>query len=60
MEICINNRPSLIALVGYACEHDIDLEDWIKYWFANNVNYILNQKQNYNTMVQNLQRGAIA
>lgn len=55
-----HNRPSLIALVGYACENDIDLDDWIKQWFTANVTYILNQKQNYLQMVKSLQKGAVA
>jgi hypothetical protein len=55
-----HNRPSLIALVGYACENDIDLDEWIKQWFAANTTYILNQKRNYELMVQSLQKGAIA
>lgn len=54
------NRPSLIALVGYACENDIDLDEWIKQWFVANTTYILNQKQNYLHMVQSLQKGAVA
>lgn len=55
-----HNRPSLIALVGYACEHDIDLDEWIKKWFAANAMYILNQKQNYLHMRESLQRGVCA
>lgn len=55
-----HNRPSLIALVGYACEHDIDLDEWIKEWFTTNTTYILNQKDNFNAMVQNLQKWATA
>lgn len=54
-----HNRPSLVALVGYACENDIDLDEWIKQWFIVNSNYILNQKQNYLQMVASLQKGAI-
>lgn len=54
------NRPSLIALVGYACENDIDLDEWIKHWFETNVSYILNQRDNYLQMVANLQKGAVA
>lgn len=49
-----HNRPSLIALVGYACENDIDLDGWIKRWFATNTTYILNQKQNFLFMVNHL------
>jgi len=51
------NRTSLIALVGYACENDIDLDEWIKQWFAVNTIYILNQKRNFEIMVQALQKG---
>ena len=54
------NRPSLIALVGYACENDIDLDEWIKSWFVANTTYILNQKDNFNLMVQNLQKEVAA
>ena len=55
-----HNRPSLVALVGYACENDIDLDEWIKQYFAANVNYMLNQKQNLHMMINSLQKGAIA
>lgn len=54
------NRPSLIALVGYACENDIDLDEWIKQWFATNTIYILNQKDNFNAMISNLKKGTAA
>lgn len=56
-----HNRPSLVALVGYACEHEIDdqLEEWIKKFFVTNVTYNLNQKQNYLHMINTLQKGAI-
>lgn len=51
-----HNRPSLIALVGYACENECDdkLQEWIKQWFATNTIYILNQKQNFTKMVNSL------
>lgn len=55
-----HNRPSLIALVGYACENDIDLDEWIKQWFSANAMYALNQKRNFELMVQSLQKGATA
>lgn len=47
-----HNRPSLIALVGYACENECDdmLKDWIKVFFAKNSKYILSQKENYEYM----------
>ena len=51
------NRPSLIALVGYACENECDdlLNEWIKRWFVAHTTYILNQKDNYINMVSSLQ-----
>lgn len=57
-----HNRPSLLALVGYACENECDdlLGEWIKRWFATNVMYLINQKQNYLQMVNSLQKGVIA
>lgn len=55
-----HNRPSLLALVGYACENDIDLDEWIKKWFVANTTYILNQKMNFDIMVQSLQKGEVA
>lgn len=50
------NKPSLIALVGYACENDIDLDEWFKKWFETNDTYILNQKENYLHMVDDLRK----
>ena len=51
-----NNRPSLLALVGYACENDIDLDEWIKQWFFVNTNYLLDQRENYEIMKDNLSK----
>ena len=55
-----HNRPSLIALVGYACQNDIDLDKWLVDYFNKNTTYILNQVVNYNTMVGLLQKGMVA
>ena len=49
-----HNRPSLIALVAYACEEDLDLDNWIIEFFATNVTYKLNQKENYTYMKEHL------
>ena len=49
-----HNRPSLIALVAYACEEDLDLDDWIIEFFTTNVTYQLNQKENYTYMKEHL------
>ena len=57
-----HNRPSLIALVGYACQNEIDdkLVEWIKSFFVNNTMYILNQKENFIYMKNSLQKMAVA
>jgi hypothetical protein len=49
-----HNRPSLIALVAYACEEDLDLDNWIIEFFSTNVTYKLNQKENYTYMKEHL------
>lgn len=57
-----HNRPSLVALVGYACENDTDdqLKEWIMEFFASNNMYKLNQKENYTYMRDSFQRMAMA
>lgn len=55
-----HNRPSLLALVGYACENDIDLDEWIKQWFVANTMYVLNQKRNFEIMRDSIKKGAVA
>lgn len=57
-----HNRPSLIALVGYACQNECDegLENWIKQWFEKNTMYTLNQKRNFNIMLNDFQKGMVA
>lgn len=41
------NNPSLVAIVGYACNNDIDLDNWIVDFFKRNNTYMQNQKENY-------------
>lgn len=56
-----HNRPSLVALVGYACQNEIDdkLVEWIKSFFVNNAMYILNQRENFIYMKNSLQKMAV-
>lgn len=54
-----HNRPSLLALIGYACENDIDLDDWIKQWFVANTVYVLNQKRNFEIMRDSIKKGVV-
>lgn len=49
-----DNEPSLLALVAYACEKDIDLDDWIVEYFNNHPEYIKDQKENYLHMKEEL------
>ena len=49
-----HNRPSLIALVGYACENDKDLDEWFVDYFATHTRYELNQKNNFLHMKNDL------
>lgn len=57
-----HNRPSLVALVGYACENEVDdqLAQWIKSFFVSNTMYRLNQRENYTYMKDSFQRMAVA
>lgn len=41
------NEPSLIAIIAYSFEHDIELNDWMKDFFSRNSKYLKNQKENY-------------
>lgn len=57
-----HNRPSLVALVGYACQNDIDdkLVEWIKDFFVKNLTYKLNQKENFAYMKNSLHKMAVS
>ena len=48
------NIKSMIALVAYSYQKDIDLEEWIVDFFNRNNTYIQNQKENYTYMVNDL------
>lgn len=51
-----HNRPSLIGIVGLACERDIDLDGWFVDFFIRNPCYIRNQKENLAKMTEDLER----
>ena len=48
------NRPSLLALVAYSIEMDMDLDIWIVEFFKKNAAYSSNQAENYKNMVKEL------
>ena len=49
-----HNIPSLLGIIGYACENDIDLDNWFIDYFGFYKRYELNQKTNYLHMKKNL------
>lgn len=49
------NEPSLIAMVAYSIEQDIEIDDWMKDFFNRNSDYIIDQKENYLHMKQDLE-----
>ena len=50
------NKPSMIALIAYSFEHDIDLDDWILDYCKRNDDYIRDQKENYHYMLKDLEK----
>lgn len=41
------NEPSLIAIIAYSFENDVNLDDWIIQYFKKNNSFVTDQKQNY-------------
>lgn len=50
-----SNRLSLIAIIAYACDYDIDLDKWLVDYFKTHKTYMKNQKKNYLEMKADLQ-----
>lgn len=50
------NRHSMIALIAYSFEHDIDLDNWILDYCKRNDDYISDQKENYHYMLKDLEK----
>lgn len=46
------NEPSLIAIIAYSFENDLDLDGWIVEYFKKNNTFLADQKQNYLHMVE--------
>ena len=51
-----DNRLSLLALVAYSLENEIDLDDWMLEYAKNNNTYFMDQKKNYLHMKQDLKK----
>lgn len=46
-----NNEKSLLAMVAYSFKNEVDLEKWLEDYARENDRYILNQKKNYEKML---------
>lgn len=47
----VANRLSLLAMVAYSYKNDVDLDDWLEDYAANNNTYYMDQRKNYSHMV---------
>lgn len=50
------NHLSLLAMVAYSFERDVDLDDWIVDFFRRNRTFVRNQKENYLRMRNDLEQ----
>lgn len=50
----VANRLSLLAMVAYSYKNDIDLDDWLEEYAANNNTYFIDQRKNFIHMVNDL------
>lgn len=50
------NRPSLLALVAYSINNDIDLDKWLEEYAKNNNTYFVDQTKNFLHMKKDLER----
>ena len=51
-----SNRPSLLAMVVWSYKEDFDLEDWMKEYSKKNNTYLMDQKKNFNIMLDDFKR----
>ncbi|MCI6676105.1 MAG: hypothetical protein MSG78_04245 [Clostridiales bacterium] len=52
----IANRLSLLAMVAYSYKNDVDLDDWLENYAANNNTYFMDQRKNYSHMVNDFKQ----
>ena len=50
------NRLSLLAMVAYSYKNDVDLDDWLEDYAANNNTYYMDQRKNYSHMVNDFKQ----
>ena len=52
----VTNRLSLLAMVAYSYKNDVDLDDWLEEYAANNNTYFMDQRKNYSHMVNDFKQ----
>ena len=52
----IANRLSLLAMVAYSYKNDVDLDDWLEEYAANNNTYYMDQRKNYSHMINDFRQ----
>lgn len=52
----VANQLSLLAMVAYSYKNDIDLDDWLEEYAANNNTYYIDQRKNYLHMVNDFKQ----
>ena len=52
----VANRLSLLAMVAYSYKNDIDLDDWLEEYAANNNTYFVDQRKNYSHMINDFRQ----
>ena len=52
----INNKLSLLAMVAYSYKNYIDLDKWLTEYAANNNTYFVDQKKNFNVMLEDFKK----
>ena len=50
------NRLSLLAMVAYSYKNDVDLDDWLEEYAANNNTYFIDQRKNYSHMINDFRQ----
>ena len=52
----VANRLSLLAMVAYSYKNDVDLDDWLEEYAANNNTYFMDQRKNYSHMINDFRQ----
>ena len=52
----VTNRLSLLAMVAYSYKNDVDLDDWLEDYAANNNTYYIDQRKNYSHMINDFRQ----